>query len=82
MRSTVGMRNAILGNDLKHVRFSDADGNWKWAVLTFHLHAHNHIHIAKYLFAIRNEKYKNLGERACLSPLIVRPSRTNSNRLI
>ena len=28
----------------------------------FNLPSHNHIHIAKYLFSIRDEQYKNLGD--------------------
>ena len=49
------------------MRFWDADGNRKWAIFTFNLPSHNHIHIAKYLFSIKNEKYKNVGENTVLA---------------
>ena len=51
----------------QHVRFWDADGNRKWAVLTFNLPSYNHIHIAKYLFSIRDEYYKNLRDNTILA---------------
>ena len=41
--------------ELKHVRFWDADGNWKWAIFTFSEPSNKHIQIAKYLFSIRDE---------------------------
>ena len=47
--------------ELKHARFWDVDGNRKWAVFPFHLSSHNHIYIAKYLFSIWDDQYKNLG---------------------
>ena len=53
--------------ELKHTRFWDADGNRKWAILTFNLSTRNHIHIAKYLFFIRDEWYKNLGGNTVLA---------------
>ena len=43
------------------------DGNRKWAVFTFNLPSHNHIHIAKYLFSIRDGKYKTLGDNTVLA---------------
>ena len=53
--------------ELKHARFWDADVNRKWAVFTFNLPWHNHIHIAKYLFSIRDEQYKNAGDNTFLA---------------
>ena len=48
--------------ELKHARFTDADGNRKWAVFSFKLSSYNHIYLAKYLFSIRDDKYKTLGD--------------------
>ena len=48
--------------ELKHARFWDANGNRKWAVFLFNLSSHNHISIATYLFSIRDDWYKNLGD--------------------
>ena len=56
----------IINRELKHARFWDADGNRKWTVFTFNLPSNNHIHIGKYLFSIRDEKYKNLGDNTVL----------------
>ena len=53
--------------ELKHERFLDEDGNRKWAIFTFNLPSHSHIHIAKYLFSIRDEWYKNLGDNTVLA---------------
>ena len=39
--------------ELKHARFWDADGNWKWAVFPFNVSSLNHIYIAKYIFSIK-----------------------------
>ena len=33
-------------NELKHARFWDADGNWKWAVFPFKLSSHKYTYIA------------------------------------
>ena len=53
--------------ELKHARVWDADGNRKWAVFPFGLSSHNHIFIAKYLFSIRDDYYKNLGDTTALA---------------
>ena len=53
--------------ELKHARFWDADGDRKWDVFPFNLSSHNYIHIAKYLFSIRDDSYKNLGDTAVLA---------------
>ena len=47
--------------------FRDADGNRKWAVFPFKLSSHHHIYIAKYLFSIRDDSYKNLGDTTVLA---------------
>ena len=62
--------NISVNNDLpagKHTRFWDTDGNRKWAIFTLNLPSHNHIYIAKSLFSIRDEKYKNLGDDTVLA---------------
>ena len=46
---------SLVIRELKHMRFWDADGNWKWAVFPFNLSSHNHTYIAKYLFSIRDD---------------------------
>ena len=53
--------------ELKQARFWDADGNRKWAVFPFNLFSQNHIYIAKYLFPIMDDKYKNLGDTTVLA---------------
>ena len=55
------------GKNNKHACFWDADGNRKWAVFPFNLSSHNHIYIAKYLFSIRDDSYKNLGDTSVLA---------------
>ena len=57
----------MVNRELKHARFWDADGNRKWAVFSFNLSLHNHIYIAKYLFSITDDKYKNLGDTTVLA---------------
>ena len=52
--------------ELKHARFWDADGNQKWAVSPFNLSSDNHIYIAKYLFSIRDDSLKRLGDTTVL----------------
>ena len=52
---------------IKSSRFWDADRNRKWAIFTFNLPSHNYIHIAKYLFSIRDELYKTMGDNAVLA---------------
>ena len=79
--SAIGLRATVLffnttfwrrlwskNRELKQSRFRDADGNRKWAIFTFtmNLPSHNHIDIAKYLFSIRDEWYKNLGDNTVL----------------
>ena len=53
--------------EIKRARFWDADGNRKWIVFPFNLSSHNHIYIAKYLFSIRDDWYKNLGDTTVLA---------------
>ena len=36
------------------------------AVFLFNWSSHNHIYIAKYLFSIRDDEYKNLGDTTVL----------------
>ena len=57
--------------ELKHARLSDADGNRKWAIFPFNLSSHNRFYIAKYLFSIRDDWYKNLGDTTVLAREIV-----------
>ena len=53
--------------ELKHAHFWGADGNRTRAVFTFNLPSHDHIHIAKYLFSIKDEEYKNLRDNTFLA---------------
>ena len=46
---------------------ADADGNRKSAVSPFNLSLHNHVYIAKYIFSIRDDWYKNLGDTTVLA---------------
>ena len=39
----------------------------KTVTFPFNLPSHNHTHFAKYLFFIRDEKYKNLGDSKVLA---------------
>ena len=48
-------------------RFWDADGNRKWAVFLFNLSSHNYIYIAKYLFSIRDDRYKSRGDATVMA---------------
>ena len=58
----------VPNRELKHARFWDADGNRKWAVFPFNLSSRNHIYIATYLFTIRDDNYKNVGDTTVLAP--------------
>ena len=80
--SAIGLRATVLffnttfwrrlwskNRELKQSRFRDADGNRKWAIFTFTVNlpqSHNPIRIGKYLFSIRDEWYKNLGDNTVL----------------
>ena len=56
-----------INRELKHARFWDADGNRKWVIFPFHFLSHNRIYIAMYLFSIRDDKYKNMGNNTVLA---------------
>ena len=53
--------------ELKHARFWDANGNRKWAVFPLNLFSHDHIYIAKYLFSITDDLYKNVRDTTVLA---------------
>ena len=53
--------------ELKYARFQDADGNRKWPVFPLNFSSHNHIYITKYLYSIRDDKYKNLRDTTVLA---------------
>ena len=42
-------------------------GGELFSLFNINLPSHNHIHITKYLFFIRDEKYKNLGDNTDLA---------------
>ena len=52
---------------LKQERFWDANCNRKWTGFTFILPSHNYIYIAKFIFSIRDEQHKNLGDNTVLA---------------
>ena len=67
--SSSALFNLMMGiyKSNEHARFWDADGKRKWAVFSHNSSSHNHIYNAKYVFSIRADLYKNVGDTTVLA---------------
>ena len=59
--------NSSAVREFNHARSSDVEGNRKSAIFPLNLFSHNHIYISMYLFSIRDDSYKNMGDKSALA---------------